>query len=134
MKKLVTSGLLLPILICFVTLLAYAMPVNNIFQAPTMNIEGTANSIVGQLDKSLFLTNTQKPKLLSIVTNYLKQKIAILPLQQSNQKAYTSKINSMQNGLQAKLKPLFTLTQYTEFLGLKPKTYDDTNVLSQLYY
>ncbi|MBC9913608.1 hypothetical protein [Chitinophaga varians] len=103
-------------------------------QAPTMNVDGTANSIVSKLDKSLFLTEQQKPKLLTIVTSYLQQKINILPLQQSNQKAYTTKLNSMQNGLHNRLKPLLTLTQYTEFMGLKPKTFDETNVLSQLYY
>jgi hypothetical protein len=133
MKKLITSGLLL-VLICSYTAFATNIPVHTLFQAPTMNVEGTASSIVSQLDKSLLLTAVQKPRLLNIVTGYLKQKVAIQPLQQSNLKAYTTKMNSMQNGLQSKLKPLLTLTQYTEYLGLKPKSYDETNVLSQLYY
>lgn len=133
MKKLITSGLLL-ILTCSYAAFATNISVNTVFQAPTMNIEGTASSIVSKLDKSLSLTDVQKPKLLNIVTGYLRQKIAIQPLQQSNQKAYTTKMNSMQNGLHSKLKPLFTLTQYTEYLGLKPKSYDETDVLSQLFY
>lgn len=129
MKKLFSSGLLL---VCFFSYTALAM--NTLFQAPTMNIEGTASSIVNKLDKSLLLTAIQKPKLLNIVTGYLRQKVALQPLQQSNQKAYTTKMNSIQNGLQSRLKPLFTLTQYTEYLGLKPKSFDETDVLSQLYY
>ncbi|MGO4289963.1 hypothetical protein [Chitinophaga sp. RAB17] len=133
MKKLITSGLLLVFTFSY-TAFATNIPVNTLFQAPTMNIDGTASSIVSKLDKSLQLTAIQKPKLLNIVTGYLKQKIAIQPLQQSNLKAYTTKMNSMQNGLQSKLKPLLTLTQYTEYLGLKPKSYDETNVLSNLYY
>lgn len=133
MKKLITSGLLL-VFTCSYTAFATNIPVNTLFQAPTMNVDGTASSIVSKLDKSLSLTAVQKPRLLNIVTGYLKQKIAIQPLQQSNLKAYTTKMNSMQNGLQSKLKPLLTLTQYTEYLGLKPKSYDETNVLSQLYY
>jgi hypothetical protein len=133
MKKLFTAGLLMALACCY-TAFAAPSPVSTGFQAPTMNIEGTASSIVSKLDKSLILTETQKPKLLNIVTNYLRQKVNIQPLQQSNLKAYTTKMNSMQNGLHAKLKPLLTLTQYTEFLGLKPKSFDDTNVLSQLYY
>ncbi|WP_436484972.1 hypothetical protein [Chitinophaga sp. ARDCPP14] len=133
MKKLFTAGLLIALTSCY-TAFAALSPVNTRFQAPTMNVEGTASSIVSKLDKSLILTETQKPKLLNIVTNYLRQKVNIQPLQQSNLKAYTTKMNSMQNGLHAKLKPLLTLTQYTEFLGLKPKSFDDTNVLSQLYY
>ncbi|WP_113615278.1 hypothetical protein [Chitinophaga flava] len=103
-------------------------------QAPTMNVEGTANSIVAKLDKSLSLTDKQKPRLLNIVTSYLQQKINILPLQQNNQPAYKSKINSMQNGLRAKLKPLFTAEQYTMFQELKPASFDETNVLSHLFF
>jgi hypothetical protein len=133
MKKLITAGLLL-ILTGSYTAFAANTPVNTLLQAPTMNIEGTASSIVSKLDKSLQLTDVQKPKLLNIVSNYLKQKVAIQPLQQSNLKAYTTKMNSMQNGLHTKLKPLLTLTQFTEYLGLKPRAYDETNVLSQLYY
>lgn len=133
MKKLFIAGLLMALACCY-TAFAASSPVNAGFQAPTMNVEGTASSIVSKLNKSLVLTEVQKPKLLNIVTNYLRQKVNIQPLQQSNLKAYTTKMNSMQNGLHAKLKPLLTLTQYTEFLGLKPKSFDDTNVLSQLYY
>jgi len=133
MKKLITSGLLI-VFTCSYTAFAANTAVNTLLQAPTMNIEGTASSIVSKLDKSLSLTDVQKPKLLNIVTNYLRQKVAIQPLQQSNVKAYTTKMNSMQNGLHAKLKPLLTLTQYTSFLGLKPASYDETNVLSQLFY
>ncbi|QJB35275.1 hypothetical protein HF324_29790 [Chitinophaga oryzae] len=103
-------------------------------QAPTMNVEGTASSIVSKLDKSLRLTDKQKPRLLTIVAAYLQQKVNIQPLQQTNSKAYATKLNSMQNGLHNKLKALLTPSQYTEFTGLKPKTFDETNVLSQLYY
>lgn len=133
MKKLFTSGLLL-LLICSFTAVTLGMPVDALFQNPTMNIDGTASSIVSKLDKTLLLTDAQKPKLLNIITGYLRQKVNIQPLRLSNEKAYTSKMNSMQNGLHAKLKPLFTLTQYSEFLGLKPKSFDDTNILTQLYY
>ncbi|CAL1516555.1 hypothetical protein [Chitinophaga sp. MM2321] len=130
MKKLIVSLLLLSA-ICSVV---YAAKISTEWQAPTMNIEGTANSILSKLDKSLFLTDKQKPKLLPIISRYLQQKIALQPLQHSNETAYKTKVNSMQHGLQTKLKALLTPTQYTEFMGLKPKTYDETNVLSQLYY
>jgi hypothetical protein len=133
MKKLITAGFLLLCTCCY-TAFASMLPVSYLFQAPTMNVEGMASSIVSKLDKSLFLTSTQKPKVLTIVTNYLKQKVIVQPLQQSNLSAYNTKLNSMQHGLQTKLKPLLTLTQYTEYMGLRPKSYDETNVLSQLYY
>ncbi|MFB6455190.1 hypothetical protein ACE38W_07975 [Chitinophaga sp. Hz27] len=103
-------------------------------QNPTMNIEGTASSIISKLDKSLQLSETQKPKLLTIVTNYLQQKSNIQSLKVTNEKAYKSKINSMQNGLNNRLKPLLSDIQYTAFQDLKPTAPDATNVLTQLYY
>lgn len=130
MRKLIVSLLLVAAACCMV----HAAAASSGWQAPTMNVEGTANSIVAKLDKSLFLTEKQKPKLLNIITTYLQQKVNIQPLQQTNEKAYKTKFNSMQNGLHARLKPLLTLTQYTTFMGMKPKTFDETNVLSQLYY
>ncbi len=126
MKKLAIPALLL---ICFSFILLCVQAQN-----PTMNVEGTASSIVSKLDKSLILTEQQKPRLLSIVTNYLQQKVNLQSLQRTNEKAYKTKLNSMQNGLLAKLKPLFNLTQYTEFMHLKPPSEDATNVLTQLYY
>jgi len=126
MKKLAIPALLL---FCFSFILLRVAAQN-----PTMNVEGTASSIVSKLDKSLMLTDQQKPRLLSIVTNYLQQKVNMQSLQSTNEKAYKTKLNSMQNGLLAKLKPLFNLTQYTEFMHLKPTSEDATNVLTQLYY
>ncbi|MCW3463261.1 hypothetical protein [Chitinophaga nivalis] len=133
MKKYIITALLLSVISCYI---APDVTAGNgiIFQAPTMNIEGTAGSIVSRLDKSLQLTATQKPRMLHIITGYLKQKVNIQSLQHSNATAYKTKLNSMQNGLHAKLKPLLTLTQYTEFMAQQPKSYDETNVLSQLYY
>ncbi|RFS24525.1 hypothetical protein DVR12_04770 [Chitinophaga silvatica] len=125
LKKLFTSCVI--IIFSALSFTAYS-------QAPTMNIEGTAASIVSKLDKALILSEVQKPKLSTIVANYLRQKINIQDLQKTNEKAYTTKLNSMQNGLQSKLKPLLSLNQYSEFLSLKPKTFDETNVLSQLFY
>ncbi|HVI49454.1 MAG TPA: hypothetical protein VM802_31600 [Chitinophaga sp.] len=126
MKKLLT---LLLISAASSTLLAVSP-----FQTPAMNVEGTASSIVSKLDKTLLLTDKQKPKLLSIISGYLHQRVNIQSLQHSNETAYRTKLNSMQNGLHTRLKPLLTLTQYTEFLGQKPKLPDETNVLTQLYY
>lgn len=103
-------------------------------QAPAMNIEGTSNSILSKLDKALTLTDVQKPRLLTIITNYLRQKVNIQPLQQSNEKAYATKLNSMQNGLQTKLKAVLSQQQYADYQALKPKTFDETNVLSHLFY
>jgi hypothetical protein len=76
----------------------------------------------------------QKPRLLTIITKYLRQKVNIQPLRQSNEKAYATKLNSMQNGLQTKLKAVLSPQQYADYQALKPKTFDETNVLSHLFY
>ncbi|NLU90940.1 hypothetical protein [Chitinophaga sp. Ak27] len=93
-----------------------------------------AGSILSQLTPALGLTNTQQPKVQSLLTTFLKKKAAILPLQQTNPSAYTSKFGGLKSGLFSKLKTLLTISQYTKLLGLKPKTNDVTNVLSQLFF
>ncbi|SEW42152.1 hypothetical protein [Chitinophaga arvensicola] len=103
-------------------------------QNPLANSGSVANSILGQLTPALSLTNAQQPKVLDLVTGFLKKKASILPLQQSNPSGYTSQFSGLKNGLFSKLKTLLTLSQYTKLLGLKPKTNDATNVLSQLFY
>ncbi|MCF6403978.1 hypothetical protein L3C95_13880 [Chitinophaga filiformis] len=103
-------------------------------QAPLSNIEGNAQSITSKLKAALSLTEAQQPKILNTVTNFLQQRASILSLNNSNQKAYDTKLKSFQNGLQRKLKTILTPEQFTGFLELKPVNNDMTNVLSQLYY
>ncbi|MEC5142221.1 hypothetical protein [Chitinophaga sp. 212800010-3] len=132
MKKIFALGLWL-LFICF-RVAATHLPDHITFQAPAMNIEGTANSIVSKVDKALQLTDVQKPKLLNIVTTFLRQKADLQPVKQNNEKAYNSKLNSMQNGLHTRLKALLTADQYKAFQELKPKSIDDTNVMTHLFY
>lgn len=103
-------------------------------QSPLSNPGGVAGSILSKLAPALSLTGAQQPKVQDLVTGFLKKKAAILPLQQSNPSGYTSQFGGLKNGLFSKLKTLLTLSQYTKLLGLKPKTNDTSNVLSQLFY
>lgn len=103
-------------------------------QNPLANSGGIASSILGQLTPALSLTDAQQPKMLDLVSGFLKKKSTIMPLQQSNPSAYTSQFSGLKNGLFSKFKTLLTLSQYTKLLGLKPKTNDASNVLSQLFY
>ncbi|SHK89795.1 hypothetical protein SAMN05444266_101519 [Chitinophaga jiangningensis] len=125
MKQLATTLLLLIFGVFFMQTQA---------QNPTINIEGTSASIVSKLGKSLVLTDQQQPKLLTLVTNYLQQKSNIQALKGSNEKAYQTKLNSMQNGLNNKLKALLGTEQFNNYLSLKPAAPDATNVLTYLYY
>lgn len=103
-------------------------------QGQSFDASGIASSILSKLTPALSLNSTQQPKVQGLLTGFLKKKAAILPLQQSNPTDYTSKFGGLQKGVFSKLKTLLTLSQYTKFLGLKPKTNDATNVLSQLFY
>jgi hypothetical protein len=103
-------------------------------QGSSFDVGSIASSIMSKLTPSLALNGTQQPKVQNLLTGFLKKKAALLPLQQSNPTAYTSKFGGLQTGIFSKLKTILTLSQYTKFLGLKPKTNDAANVLSQLFY
>ncbi|MBC9929544.1 hypothetical protein [Chitinophaga qingshengii] len=103
-------------------------------QNPLINTSGIAGSILQKLTPALGLSAVQQPKVSNLLTNFLKQKAGIMPLQQTNPASYASKFAGLQGGLFSKLKLLLTAAQYTKFLGLKPKTNDATNVLSQLFF
>lgn len=103
-------------------------------QSKTLDVGNTANAILGKLGPALALTETQKPNVLNAVTGFLKDKSVIVGLLGTNKAAYASKFSALQGGLFGKLKTLLTVAQYTKFLGLKPKTNDVTNALSQLFF
>ncbi|MFB6457242.1 hypothetical protein ACE38W_18360 [Chitinophaga sp. Hz27] len=98
------------------------------------NLSNLTSGIMGQLTPNLGLNNIQQPKVTDLVSGFLKQKAGIMPLQQTNPADYTSKFKGLQGGLFGKLKTVLTVAQYSKFLGLKPKTSDATNLLSQLFF
>lgn len=100
-------------------------------QAAGLDVNGIANSVLGKLSPALSLTETQKPSVLTAVTGFLKDKSGIM---NTDKAGYASKFAGLQGGLFKKLKTLLTVAQYTKFLGLKPKTNDATNALSQLFF
>lgn len=102
-------------------------------QSSIPNTNG-AQAILGKLGPALGLSETQKPSVLSAVTGFLKDKTGILGLAKTDKAAYASKFSGLQGGLFKKLKSILTVAQYTKFLGLKPKTNDATNALSQLFF
>ncbi|SHL59067.1 hypothetical protein SAMN05444266_10494 [Chitinophaga jiangningensis] len=100
----------------------------------TGNTGNLTSSIMGMLTPSLGLSNAQQPQVQNLITGFLQKKAGIMPLQQTNPADYTSKFNGLQGGLFSKLKGILSAAQYTKFLGLKPKTNDATNALSQLFF
>lgn len=98
------------------------------------DVKSLATGIIGQLTPALGLSATQKPSVLTAVTGFLKDKSGILGLAKTDKAAYATKFAGLQGGLFGKLKTILSVAQYTKFLGLKPKTNDVTNGLSQLFF
>ncbi len=98
------------------------------------NVQSISKSVIGKLAPALALTSVQKPGVTSAITTFLEQKAKILPLQQTNASAYSSKFASLFSGLKTKLGGLISPAQLTTFMGLKPATNDPKNVLSNLFF
>ena len=98
------------------------------------DVKSLTNSIMGKLGPALGLTGTEKPGVTSAVSSFLGEKAKILPLQQTDAASYATKQTGLFNTLKSKLGGILTSGQLTKFLGLKPKTNDASNVLSNLFY
>lgn len=127
-------NLLLAVFLLFSGLLISPSSYAQLQQAPLSNIEGNAKSITSKLKSGLSLTDAQEPKILDAVTNFLQQRATILPMNNSNPKAYSTKLKGYHTSFHRKLKHILTPEQFTGFLELKPVNNDMTNVLSQLFY
>jgi len=98
------------------------------------NVKSIASGIMSKLGPSLALSAIQKPKVLSTVTDFLNKKSGILGLATSDKAQYAAKLAGLNTGLLDKMKGILTASQYTQFLGLKPKAASATNPLSQLFF
>jgi len=83
------------------------------------NYATQASNIATKLNTVLSLTNTQKPQVASIVTDYLKSKANLSTLATTDASAYSSKLSGLNSGMFSKLKTVLTATQYAKLLGLK---------------
>jgi hypothetical protein len=99
-----------------------------------LDVKSLASGIMGKLTPALALTSVQKPKVLTAVSGFLKDKSSILQLATTNKAAYATKLAGLTSTLSTKLKGILTAAQYAKFLGLKPATASTSNVLSQLFF
>ncbi len=83
------------------------------------NYATQATAVSNKLNSVLSLTNTQKPQVAAIVTDYLKSKANISSLAKTNSGAYTSKLSGLNSGMLSKMKSALTAVQYAKLLGLK---------------
>ena len=102
--------------------------------AAGFDVNSITKGIMGKMTPTLGLSSAQQGSTTSAVTDFLTKKSGILGLQKSNPAAYASKFSSIFGGLKSKLGGILTATQMTKFMGMKPKTNDVTNVMSNLFY
>jgi hypothetical protein len=98
------------------------------------DVSKLTSSIMGKLTPALALTAVQKPSVTDAVAGYLKGKSKIVGLQTSDAAAYTAKQGSLFSTLKSKLAGILLKDQMEKFIGLKPKTNNPLNSLSQLFY
>jgi len=98
------------------------------------DVSKLTSSIMGKLTPSLNLTSAQKPGVTNAVTSYLTDKSKIVNLQASDPSAYAQKQGSLFATLKSKLAGILLKNQMQKFMGLKPKTNNPLNSLSQLFY
>jgi beta-glucosidase-like glycosyl hydrolase len=98
------------------------------------DVTNLTKGIMGKMIPTLALSGTQQSSVSSSITSFLTQKSGILSLKNSNPAAYATKFASLFGGLKSKLGGILTAAQMTKFLGMKPKTNDVTNVMSNLFY
>ena len=102
--------------------------------SPMGDLKSMGSNILSELGTKLILSKIQSPKVLGLITTFLSAKSAIMPLLQSNPSGYASKFGAAQGDLTSGLKGVLSAQQMTNFMGLKPKTNDATNVLSNLFF
>jgi hypothetical protein len=98
------------------------------------DISKLKSSIMDKISPSLNLTSAQKPGVSDAIGNYLTDKSQILNLQGSNPTAYKQKQGSLFATLKSKLTGILLKKQMQKFMGMKPKTNNPSNSLSQLFY
>jgi hypothetical protein len=105
---------------------------------PAMNPMGDlgvlGKSIATELGTKLVLNQIQGTKVGQLISTFLMAKSSILPLLKSDPTGFASKLSGAQGDLMGGLKTVLSAQQMTNFMSLKPKSNDATNVLSSLFF
>lgn len=102
--------------------------------SPLADINSLSKDVMGAMMPKLALSNDQSPKVLSLVTDFLTAKAAILPLLEKNPQGYSEKFGVIHGDLTRQLKGVLTPAQMNSFMGMMPKPNDDANVMSHLFF
>lgn len=95
---------------------------------------GSKDAIMSKLQSVLALTGAQNSSITNVITDFLKKKGSILPLSSTNKTAYNSKSSGLKTGMMAQVKKILTKPQFAKFLKMKPKSANDSDPMSNLFY
>ena len=98
------------------------------------DVAGISNQVMGYLSPKLKITDAQKPMVNSLVNNLLNKKKDILPTATTDKAGYTSKMKGISNTFSSKMKGILNAAQYTQLLGLLPKSASSTSPLTQMLF
>ena len=97
-------------------------------------IKNLTSSIMEKLVPALGLSDTQKHETAKAINGFLRQKSRFLPIKEMDPVGYASNQDNLFDSLKSKLEKILQDQQMQKFLGLKPKTEESTDVLSNLFY
>lgn len=100
----------------------------------SFDVAGISNQITGYLSPTLKITDAQKPAVNSLVNELLNKKKNILPTELTDKAGYASKMTGIRNLFPSKMKGILNATQYTQLLGLLPKSATSKSPLTQMLF
>lgn len=101
---------------------------------PMGDLGALGKNIATELGTKLLLNQIQGTKVGQLISTFLMAKSSFLPLLKSDPTGFASKLSGAQGDLMGGLKTVLSAQQMTNFMSMKPKTNDATNVLSSLFF
>ena len=101
---------------------------------PMGDLGALGKTIATELGTKLLLNQIQGTKVGQLISTFLMAKSTFLPLLKTDPTGFASKLSGAQGDLMGGLKTVLSAQQMTNFMSMKPKTNDATNVLSSLFF
>jgi hypothetical protein len=102
--------------------------------ANSFDVASISNQVMGYLSPTLKISDAQKPAVNSLVNELLNKKKNILPTALTDKAEYASKMTGIRNLFPTKMKGILNAGQYTQLLGLLPKSATSKSPLTQMLF
>jgi len=102
--------------------------------ASSFDVAGVSNQVMGYLSPKLKISDAQKPAVNSVVNEMLNKKKNVLPLAVTDKAGYASKMTGIRDLFPTKMKGVLNAGQYTQLLGLLPKSAASISPLTKMLF